>query len=313
MNTKNIDEDTPEELPNENTSDEGHSELHDDFDDLGADQFDDYDVTDVEENPEGLTGESAPANTDEAPIEEEMKAPTSLAAKKSFVDLLKENWLFVAIGLGVVLIAGYLIYGILAPNPPAAPQQQSTGSFALPQQSQTVPTATTANTASAVPTGTATPDASAVTNIVMNANDMKQLMQGFQQMVQQNSQELQKNLQTAINNASQANNYTQAIDSLSQAFLNLNQKLNNYDQTIAALNNRLNTLQTQLTILVAQQTAQQQKLTLRAVVPGRAWLIDGSGRTISVTEGTALGNFGTVTTIDSTKGEVMTSSGYIFK
>ena len=47
-----------------------------------------------------------------------------------------------------------------------------------------------------------------------------------------------------------------------------------------------------------------QKLTLRAVVPGRAWLVDGAGNTVSVTTGDVLPYYGKVTKIDSDKGPV---------
>lgn len=297
---------------------ENSGDLNEDLGDLGEENFDDYDLNDAEEEPgtETSNEESALAGEEAAPLED---LPVGdKPAKKGIVDLIKENWLFIVIGIVVISIAGYMISGVLSPSTPApAPQQQqqTQGNFPLPQQQaqqqQAPENAAPAGQAQAAATPTApTPGQ---TNIVMSADDMQTLMQGFQKMVQQNSQDIQKSLQTIIDNTNQANSNEEAINAMQSEFANLGKEIKNYSQNISALNKRLDTLQTQLTILVAQQTAQQEKLTLRAVVPGRAWLIDGKGRTISVTEGTSLGNFGIVTNIDSKAGEVDTSSGYIFK
>jgi intracellular multiplication protein IcmG len=63
---------------------------------------------------------------------------------------------------------------------------------------------------------------------------------------------------------------------------------------------------------VAQKTAQSDNLSLRAVIPGRAWLVDTQGRTYTVTQGDLVGNFGKVVQIDADAGRVITSSGYVF-
>lgn len=301
--------------PDENV-DTQHADLGDDFGDIGDDQFDDYELDDTEHlsEDEGHLDEH-PSETE--PSEEEAIVAAEITpSKKGIVDLLKENWLFIVIGLGVVSFAGYMVYGVLEPTSSApAPTQQSQSSFGLPQQQAAAPQAPTAsNNANAAPAATAQPQQMPMgQNIVITQNDFQTLMQGFQQMVQQNSQGIQKSLQTVIDNTNQANTNAAAITAMQAQFTNLNQQISKYNQSMANLDDRLTTLQGQLTLLVAQQTAQSQQLTLRAVVPGRAWLIDGKGNTISVTQGTQLGSFGIVTNIDSASGQVTTSSGYIFK
>ena len=90
------------------------------------------------------------------------------------------------------------------------------------------------------------------------------------------------------------------------------ERIDQYEKKLVKLDTALSALSIQLNLLVAQKTAQNDNLTLRAVIPGRAWLVDTQGRTYTVAEGDVVGNFGKVTQIDSTVGRVMTSSGYVF-
>jgi len=103
------------------------------------------------------------------------------------------------------------------------------------------------------------------------------------------------------------------LSALETNVASLSNNVNKLNQTLSGLETKLSNTQSQLATLLASETATQEKLTLRAVVPGRAWLIDSKGHTISVTEGTALGVFGTVTNIDTSTNSVTTSSGYVFK
>ncbi|MCK4608448.1 MAG: hypothetical protein KAT71_03120 [Gammaproteobacteria bacterium] len=52
---------------------------------------------------------------------------------------------------------------------------------------------------------------------------------------------------------------------------------------------------------------------VRAVVPGRAWLESSSGAIITVRPGSNLGNYGTVTKIDDSRGIVKTDLGFVIK
>ena len=65
-------------------------------------------------------------------------------------------------------------------------------------------------------------------------------------------------------------------------------------------------------LLVARETATKEKWTLRAVVPGRAWLVNPAGETMSISKGTVISNYGTVKDIDSDNGKILMSSGYVF-
>ena len=283
MNTEEHDataQDHAEELPNDELDSDAYTDAS-----LDEEAMDDFDQ-DYNEDETSL-GDDEFSLLDE----EGQTAP----AKKNLVALLKENWLFVSIGVAVTLIAIYMIYSVLSPSTPSAPPP----AISTQQQTATMP-----NT----PAAPAPPP-----NIVMTEAQMQALMQSFQQMVQQNSASIGQNIQSVITTLQENNKDAQAIAALETQFQTLNQQIGKYNQNLANLNNRLNTLQGQLSILLAKETASEEQLTLRAVVPGRAWLVDGKGRTISVVEGSQLGTFGIVTDIDATRGTVTTSSGYTFK
>jgi intracellular multiplication protein IcmG len=52
---------------------------------------------------------------------------------------------------------------------------------------------------------------------------------------------------------------------------------------------------------------------IQAVIPGRAWLINRSGSTLTVREGTLIPGYGAVRHIDAPQGRVMTASGRVIR
>ncbi|OAJ35413.1 hypothetical protein [Piscirickettsia salmonis] len=65
--------------------------------------------------------------------------------------------------------------------------------------------------------------------------------------------------------------------------------------------------------LIAKSNNNFDKLTLRAIITGRAWLVNKTGKTITVKKGDFINGYGKVVTIDDKGQQVVTSSGYIFK
>jgi len=55
------------------------------------------------------------------------------------------------------------------------------------------------------------------------------------------------------------------------------------------------------------------KYAIKAVIPGRAWLIASNGTTLTVREGTMIPRVGMVTLIDPRQGRVLTSSGLVIR
>lgn len=60
---------------------------------------------------------------------------------------------------------------------------------------------------------------------------------------------------------------------------------------------------------VSKESFASPNLTVYAIIPGRAWLREPTGKTLTVTEGDRLGEFGKILKIDATNGVVITSSG----
>lgn len=292
------------------------SESPTELDDFNADDlsnFDDMDdSTDAEEGSAEL-GETPAADDPfgdtlhDTPESLDDNTPTPMGKKTSIIELAKENWLYILIGFVVICVAGYMIVGVISPtgSRPAAPVAQQTGpSFNTPATStqtggQAAATTTTPGQPMAVP---ATP------TITMTQPQMDQLMQGFASTVQGSMKDVQTEIQTSGSVATN-NNLVQVQDQLGH----LDATIAHLNKNLATANDRLNSTQAQLSTVLGQETANQQQLTLRAVVPGRAWLVNGKGQTISVTVGTPLGTIGVVTAIDPDNSTVTTSSGYIFK
>ena len=94
---------------------------------------------------------------------------------------------------------------------------------------------------------------------------------------------------------------------------NMNKRFELISNAIIRLNQSMVQTQMSLKLIIAQKAQDAQKLTLRAVVPGRAWMVDGKGRTVTVSEGTELPYYGKVVSIDSKSNMVKMSTGFVFK
>lgn len=307
--------------------------LDDQFADFNPDDFADLNELDQDSSADPLTNQaSSDFETEyhgaDPDLPDGPQEGRNQSAKKSIGSFIKENWLYVGIGTVVIIVAAYLIMGVFSSNTPpqqAAPAPQTTASFnnvpnTTSSTSSTAPATVSATPAAAVSTSTTstTTNAPALAsapastngspstsgNVVITKTQLQKLMAGFNKTVQQNSAALQKTVNAQGSNA-QLTTVKTSVDSLTDSVTKLT-------TTLAAVQQQLSTTQSQLNTLLAQQTASSQDLTLRAVVPGRAWLIDGKGNTTSVTVGTTLGNLGTVTNIDATNNTVTTSSGYVF-
>lgn len=290
---------------------------HDDFADLDInDDTEEGDIDTLSTEDSDLATEFHGADPDLPEMGEVQKT------KRGLVDILKDNWLYVAIGLGVIIVAGYLIMSLFStPTPQTQPQvansftnvpTATTQTGSTPATTDSTPNSTpdtgTTNTASTAATTTEIPGVPTSGNVTMSDAQMQTLLDAVAKVVQQNAQ----NIQNAIASGTQAGS-NEKLAALESSVANLNNSVNALNQTLANVDARLTATQNQLGAVLAQQTASEQKLTLRAVVPGRAWLVDAGGHTVSVTEGSPLGAFGTVTAIDTTNNTVSTSSGYVFK
>ncbi|MDO8954492.1 MAG: hypothetical protein Q7V63_06565 [Gammaproteobacteria bacterium] len=301
---------------------------------------DDFEPVGEETTPPGATDESPellPA--DEFTMDEADESSGPAKSSSGLVSFLKANLVFILVGLVGVAIAGYLTYGILVPSTPQQKQssvQAQPSGFGLkpvipePDSAQANAKKTSATPAPAtglnntMPVAVPTPIATTPANIIMTQQDMKTLMEGFAKVVNQNSQDIftkMQDLEGLVQDVGQASLAQQkqtvqvvnTLGNMQKSMQTLSANLAAYNKNMIIVAKELDKTQQQLALLLAEQSATVQKLTLRAVVPGRAWLVDDQGNTTTVVLGTALANYGTVVNIDSGKGEVVMSTGYVFK
>lgn len=124
---------------------------------------------------------------------------------------------------------------------------------------------------------------------------------------------------------SEVNTVGQQVGAVNNNINNLNTKIANLNQVIENLSNQVTTQSQELNILMARSQPKKVKHVvhqiqvqriiyyLKAVIPGRAWLIGSNGSTLTVREGTKVAGYGTIKLIDSMQGRVLTSSGQIIR
>lgn len=315
MTAKKNPEITEEEIiniedPAESSLDDFQPEDLADFSDID-DHFGDDDLELDSTQPEAI---NASENGDLSHFDENTLEDSSAPkATKSggIISFIKENWLYSSIGIIVVAVAGYIIMGQLFPSTttPKPTQQSSGAAFSTPTPEQTAQINATSNGTNAPAPTQGTPALPAPQpTVTMTQAQMSELMNSFSSDVQKSMNSIQEEIQSS---GSEATN--KKLSNLEVQLSSLNHTVKKLNNTIASTSSRLKTTQAQLGTVLGQESANQAQLTLRATVPGRAWLVNASGETISVTVGSSLGNIGLVTAIDSKNSTVTTSSGYIFK
>ncbi len=107
------------------------------------------------------------------------------------------------------------------------------------------------------------------------------------------------------------------VDQLKSSIDNLNNGQAELGNTLASIGTNLSDLQESLK---PKKPAMAKKLTkapikvhynLRAVIPGRAWILGSDGSSVSVAVGSKINQYGTVQRIDPDNGLVVTSSGKV--
>lgn len=153
-------------------------------------------------------------------------------------------------------------------------------------------------------------------------NKMDLLEKHFAEQAQQN-QQTQEQLKKMIAD----------LEGSQQNLMNANKNIAALQQQIAALNGVVQSLNQQLQTAreearkkhvapkkhhhkkvekeegVSKESYANPHLTVYAIIPGRAWLRDPTGKTLTVTEGDSLPEYGKVIKIDATNGVVVTSTG----
>lgn len=234
-----------------------------------------------------------------------------------------------------ILVALYMLYNVLfgwsdtQPKHQMQPQhqQRSLGLNIQNARAQHVATQPAPQTVQRVKPAVATHQVTTTTQqsaavhpngnyVSMTKKDMKSLLNGFAQTTAKQSADLDQRLaalQQAVAAQGKANStLQQQVNQVAQEQAELVTVLKRSAQDMKNISSALNQTKSQLQLLIAERAAHAEKLTLRAVVPGRAWLVNGKGRTTTVTVGMDLGSYGKVVKIDSDHDKVYMSSGYVF-
>jgi len=121
------------------------------------------------------------------------------------------------------------------------------------------------------------------------------------------------------------------IDTLSAQVESLSNRNASLEQQISQLSFKLESMQNSVNKLAktiesrpqaktvkrhyvpSKSTAPRVNYFVQAVIPGRAWLINSNGDTVTVRVGTSVSGYGVVKLIDHTKGRVLMSSGKVFQ
>ncbi|NCX93729.1 MAG: hypothetical protein EBX40_03525 [Gammaproteobacteria bacterium] len=160
-----------------------------------------------------------------------------------------------------------------------------------------------------------------VTVLQVNQKDFAKLLSDFRSSLTDNN----KNIQDEVNSlkpsiasvSDQVTQTNQTLDSkvgmIETQLTNLDKKFDTYNQHLVSINHSLSKTQQQLQLILAERAEDIHQYTLRAVVPGRAWLVDNQGQTITLMAGQELKDYGKVDEINTELGYVKMSSGYVFK
>lgn len=136
------------------------------------------------------------------------------------------------------------------------------------------------------------------------------------------------NLETnQANIQSEVNSVSGQVSTINTNVNNLLTKMTDLDKVISVLTTKINeqsdeieklTLRVQTRTVVRQMSIPNKRVIylrywLQAVIPGRAWLINENGTTLTVREGSVVPGYGVVKLIDPSQGRVITSSGRIIR
>ena len=160
-----------------------------------------------------------------------------------------------------------------------------------------------------------------ITMLQVNRQELLQLLANFQTVVDKNAQSMKDDITSLKSSLSAINvsdaKISQVIDGRLQQVNSqidlINQKFDTYNQSIAGVQSALEKTQDQLKLILAQRAEDIDHYTLRAIVPGRAWLVDGQGNTVTIIVGQEIKNYGKVQEINDKMGYVTMSSGFVFK
>lgn len=129
----------------------------------------------------------------------------------------------------------------------------------------------------------------------------------------------QENVRTEVGTVSQqVGTVNNNINNLNTQLANLNQVINTLTSQLAKQSDEIADLRVRLkpkhkVKTIFKVTSTPVSYYIKAVIPGRAWLIGTNGSTLTVREGTKIAGYGVVKLIDPLEGRVLMNSGRVIR
>jgi hypothetical protein len=279
---------------NKNNSDQNDD--NDDFDSFEDAFEDDFGLEETETtDTEHETGEN---DSEETAVER--------PAKKS------GNTLPIIIGITVLCFLGWKLFDTLRGSSSEPPLEEEVVVVAQPQITQVAEPVIKPETAPA-PQTTIEAIVQPAPAVNQEVTQVQTQMAAQEKLYQQKIQQLEKDIVTA----------KQSADTASRVVLDLKQEITSLTGAVQELSDQLDNLQDKQeretlrrqqnkTIKpkpAASSADKSPALSVYAIIPGRAWLRNPNGKTITVTEGDTIAEYGKVLKIDASSGIVITTSG----
>ncbi|WP_119343046.1 hypothetical protein [Facilibium subflavum] len=290
--------------------------------------FDNDEVIDDKTNQQSLGSANRQAVQSEPEFNEDENAKVGLV--NTLLQKLRDSfsimWVAYAFGGALVLYVIYSVGSLILPHAPQKPPQAQKPAFSqdmfearqhqvhsLPQgdgqlhQSQQVVKHQPSNSVDA--------------KVMQNVQDtLTSQMHNMQDVLQKAVLILNNNTKKMITSQSETktevDSLKNSVAKVQQSLLTLTSYVHQLDEKIdktVRLSPQLKQISEQLSLLQAEKTNLSDKLALVAVVGNRAWLQDQHGKTVTVSTGDKLDNYGKILKIDDDQERVYTSSGFVFK
>lgn len=259
-------------------------------------------------DPFGAESEGSPNIYDETEAEQQFNPdkealPPLVEDSQSEKSPVIRNSLILLAGIAVLVVGYRIVSGFLTKKPTPAPATvvQKPKPIEVPKQPELI-----METKPVMSTPT-----------VDAADEARKKMETQLQDLENN----QKNLE------SQISNMQNELSSVSTTMSQLSKQIENLNQTVLTLSDKVADESIKLTALSVcapkPKVVVMPKVTkimvprvyyhLKAIIPGRAWLIGTNGSTITVREGSIVPGFGVVKLIDAIQGRVFMQSGQVIE
>ena len=171
---------------------------------------------------------------------------------------------------------------------------------------------------------------SVLTNELYPTQQTDRELRSFEAEINESLEQLKKSLKSRDDNVNKINksvtDLDNKIDVIGRGLGKLIKKIDNFQGSVSKLNKEVSYLSNQekMREQARKQQAQKRKAAtsaakldhhfkIEATIPGRAWLKNKDGHTITVSEGDTLGELGKILIIDPYKSAVVTSSGVVIR